>query len=468
MTSVSAVDYIVILLYVVCFVAIGIYVTKKKVKSSKDFSTAGQSMGLWTVVGSTIATCMGATIIFGNYELVYSSGIKGMVSTFFWYFGWIFLVLMSGRLRASGASTIPGYIKIKYNEKTQKIASFAVLCMGISSTAAQFRSFGSMTEALNLCDTNTGIWIGACVILLFTVFSGLWGVAITDTIQSVMILVVVGAVIPITATLAAGGFNAAYASIDPSKLTFAGSTMTTGTMIGYALSNLFACGAHPAYAQRSLAAKDDKTAQKGQLIAMIISFAVTFIAVWPAFFMNELFPDMTNGSLFVPAFIATYFPIGLKGLSLAIVLGLLLTTGDTFLLLLSSTLSEDIIRPARPDLSDEKMLKIQRLICVLSTFIIVALALYIPSITRVFKIGGSAYGCSVFFPLFLGCFWKKVNTKAVTLSMMICCPLSIFWDFVLAGYTGQQGSLIAGIVSFVICFFGSLIINAREKSNAAA
>lgn len=461
-------DYAVILIYILAFIAIGAVITKKKVKSAADYSTASRGMGLFTVVGSTVATCMGATIIFGNFQLVYSSGIKGLIAALTWYIGWICLPVMAGRLYDTGAISLPDYIQKRYNPLARKIASYSVLCMGISSLAAQFRSVGSMSQALGLCDANTGIIIGAIVILLFTVFSGLWGVAITDTIQSIMILAVVGFVIPIAATVVAGGPKEAIAAIDPAKLSFKGSTMTTGVFVGYIITKSFSAGAHPAYSQRVFAAKNRKVAVWGQVISIIICTAIVLVAVWPALFLNKIFPDMTDGSLFVPAFVAAYFPIGIRGLVLAVILGLLLTTGDTFLMLFSSTVTDDIIRHAKPNIEDKKLLRIGRLACVLATVGTVLMAMYIPDITRLISIGGSSFCCTVFFPLILGCYWKKINTKAVTVSMCICCPLSIIWDFFLAKPTGQSGSLIAGITSFVICVLGSLILNAREQKKASA
>ena len=110
---------------------------------------------------------------------------------------------------------------------------------------------------------------------------------------------------------------------------------------------------------------------------------------------------------------------------------------------------------------------LQRFFCVAACGLIIAMSLYIPSIAELFKIGGSAFGCSVFFPALLGCFWKKINTKAVQFAMPFCCVLSIFWDLFLIKLTGQSGSVIAGTASFVICVFGSLILNARKNGTAA-
>ena len=465
--TISGLDYVVLIVYLFAFIFAGYVISKRMVKSSKDFATAGQGMGFLTVVGSTVATCMGASIIFGNFQLMYSSGLRGFLIGYFWHIGWIFLVLMSGRLRKSGATSIPQFLEMRYSPFVRKVASYAVLCMGIASTAAQFRAAGSMSEALGLCTATTGIIIGGIVILLFTVFSGMWGVSITSTIQSVLIVITVGIVIPITAISIMGGPAQAVAAADRSMLSFGESDMTISIFIGYALSNLFACGAHPAYASKSLAAKDTKTAVSGQLCALIICGIIQAVALIPVLFGRAMFPNLTDSSQFIPTFIATYFPVGLKGLCISIVLSLLITTGDTFLLLISTTLTEDIIRPVYPNMDDRKMMMLQRFFCVAACGLIIAMSLYIPSIAELFKIGGSAFGCSVFFPALLGCFWKKINTKAVQFAMPFCCVLSIFWDLFLIKLTGQSGSVIAGTASFVICVFGSLILNARKNGTAA-
>mgnify|MGYP007098956947 CR=1 FL=1 len=44
------------------------YLAKKKIKKASDFTTAGQSLGTFTVAGSIISTCMGASILFSNYQ----------------------------------------------------------------------------------------------------------------------------------------------------------------------------------------------------------------------------------------------------------------------------------------------------------------------------------------------------------------------------------------------------------------
>lgn len=463
---ISAIDFGIIFLYIISFIVIGIVITKKKVKSASDYTNAGQSLTLLVIIGSTLATNMGSAVIFGNYQLIHNSGIWGVFTFLGWYVGWFILAFTSRKMRSTGATSIPNYLERRFGPLARNIAAVAVLCMGIASTAAQFKSVGSVTASLGLCDANTGILVGALVILLFTVFSGLWGVAITDTIQSILILITVGLVVPVVAFKAAGGVNAAVTSITP--IPFEDCGLGLGIFLSYWLADFFSGGAHPAYCQRSLAAKSDDIAWKGQVITCIISLVITLVASSPALFINKIFPDMVDGSQFVPTLIATYFPVGLKGLALACILGLLLTTGDTFLLLLSSTITDDIVRPRKPDINDKKLLNLGRLVCILGTVVIVGLALYIPTITELFKLGGSAVGCTTFFPITLGCFWKKLNTKAAVASMYVALPTSIIWDLFLKSATGMGGSLIAAPVSLAICVIGTLILNNKELSPKAA
>ena len=59
---------------------------------------------------------------------------------------------------------------------------------------------------------------------------------------------------------------------------------------------------------------------------------VWLISVIPPLWINQIFPDMTDGSLFVTRLVATYMPVGLRGMVIAVVLSLLITTGNSFLL----------------------------------------------------------------------------------------------------------------------------------------
>lgn len=465
-TLLSGIDYGVIILYNVILIGIGLYIAKKNVKSAKDFTAAGQSLGTLTVAGSIISTCMGASVLFSNYQLINNTGISGMMTNIFWYVGWFILILLVGRMRATGATSIPEFISMRFGKKAQKIAAWSVVIVGMSTCAAQFMSFGAMMESLNIADANTGVMIGTLVIVVFTFFSGLWGTAITNTIQSLFILIVCVLVIPFTAASAAGGFGSAIENINPEQLSMDGAfSMTPILFFSYMVSSTLNVACEPSYSKYSLAAKDKKAAIVGQAIACVVCLFVTFWAAFPAFFIGQIFPDMTDGSLFVPRLVATFLPIGIRGFVIAIVLSLLITTGNSFLLLLTSSISNDVIQPMYPDMEDKKLLKINRVIIVLGAVIIAVLAMIIPDIVTAFKIGGNAFGPVVAIPVLLGFFWKGINEHAVNWAMVIGCASSILLDivFIIHG-DGAIGNIFACGISLAICIFGSMYFNSKAKA----
>lgn len=467
-TLLSGIDYGVIVLYNAVLILVGMYLAKRKVKSASDFTTAGQSLSTLTVAGSIISTCMGASVLFSNYQLIHNTGLRGALTSAFWYAGWLILILLVGKIRRTGASSIPDYISMRFGQKAQKISAWSIVIVGLSTCAAQFKSAGATMESLGICGPTLGIIIGAAIIVLFTFFSGLWGSAVTNSIQSIFILITVVIIIPLVAANAAGGFSTAMANIPPEKLDFSGSSMSMMLFFSYMVGSSLNTACEPSYSKYSLAAKDEKAAVRGQLVAWAVCTAIAVISLIPPLWIGQIFPDMTDGSLFVPRLIATYLPVGVRGFIIAVVLSLLITTGNSFLLLLTSSITDDVIRPMKPDISDKALLRISRLIIAGGAAVIATLAIVVPDIATAFKIGGNAFGPVVAIPVLLSFFWKGINKKAVSIAMVASVLTSICMDiyFVYVAGEGAIGNMYACVVSLVINIFGSLYFNAKEKAAA--
>jgi SSS family solute:Na+ symporter len=339
--------------------------------------------------------------------------------------------------------------------------------MSVSSCAAQFLSIGTICEALGICSREKGVWIGAALVILFTVFSGLWGVALTDTVQSVILMIAFGLIFPIAVFKTAGGWNAIVdfnlaQSADRMNM-FSG--IAPISMVGWALYYGLSTGSDPSFSQRIFSAKDTKSAIKGQVVAWAFTLVIVgFVSAFPGLAIGKIFPDIRHGSEFTPLFIVTYLPAALKGIMISSLLGLMLTSGDTYLLLLSSTISHDIVRPYYPDMEEKKLLRLTKLICVLSAALICGMALYVDSIYQLFKTGGGAYGAGVFFPLILGCFWKKAKAKAINLGMLVGTVVSFGFDMLIKIPLGLNidGVLIGAALCLIICVTGSLILSKDE------
>lgn len=463
--DVPVIDFAVILLFLIVIIGIGARASKK-MKTARDFTTAGQKLSWFTCTGSCIASAIGANVVIGKYEVILESGVSGIVASWFWWIGWLFLLLLAKPLRASGAYSIPNFLQMRYGEKTRKIGAVCVLISTISLTAAQFLAVGNVLEALGICGRKTGVWVSAVIIVLFTVFSGLWGVAITDTFQSIFLLIAFGIIFPIAVFRTAGGWGPIVASHTAEELSFFRG-MAPITMAGWFFYHIFATGADPVFAQRIFSAKDTKTAVSSQFAAWLVTIFVTgIICALPALAIHTIFPEMTVGSQFTPKFLLTYMPPVIRGLMLSFLLSMMLTSGDSQLLTLTSTIMDDMIRPRlKKDTSEKKIMVLNRVSCIVAACLVCIMALYFGKIYQCLKTGGSAYGAGIFIPLVLGCFWKKANVRAVNIGMLSGLIVSFGFDLFLKIPLGLQldGVILGGILCLVICVGGSLLWPERVK-----
>ena len=79
-----------------------------------------------------------------------------------------------------------------------------------------------------------------------------------------------------------------------------------------------------------------------------------FLSALPGLAIQQIFPEITAGNQFTPIFIVTYLPAVVRGLMLAGLLGLMLTSGDSYLLLLASTVTDDVVVPIKKDMDEKK------------------------------------------------------------------------------------------------------------------
>ncbi|XCP83790.1 sodium:solute symporter family protein [Roseburia hominis] len=457
-------DILVIILYIILMIIISVRASKK-IKNAHDYNHAGQNMSWIMIAGTCIATTMGANMVLGKYDLIVESGLSGIVSYLFWWVGWGFLLLLAKPLRESGAISIPQFIEKKYGSTARKIASYCVLLSMVSFCASSFLAIGNILEALGICNHEVGTWIGAIVVISFTIFSGLWGVVLTDTIQSVLLLIGFGILFPIIVIKTAGGWETIVAYNGPERMQIWGGIAPV-TMLGWVVYNILSVGANATYAQRIFLAKSTRDAVRGHLVAWVFTLAVCGVfSALPGLASNMIFPEV-KGSQFTPLFIVTYFPVIVRGLMLSILLALILTSGNSYLMLLSSTVVDDIIRPIKKDLSDKKVIFVTRTICVLSAGIICIMALYVDKLYQLTKTGGSAYGAGIFFPLVIGCFAKKVNARAVCASMVAGTLTSFCFDMFLKIPLGldMDGGPIGAALCLIIILSGYLSKKEIRKS----
>ncbi len=430
----------------------------KKMTSSDDVTGSAKNFSIPLIVGATVATYMGASAGVGNMQLFLASGFSGLTPRYAWFVGWIVLCVMAGRLRASGANTLPEFISVKYGRSTQKVSSAAALIYTMSSIAGQFMACGTVFYMLGLGSVKTGIIVLGIVIIVLALFGGLKGLAITNTIQSAFIIAICVIIIPAIAIIKAGGIGGMteyWQATDPTHLNFVAGLSPT-VFIGYCVSYLLCCGAEPSYAGKFLAAKDTKTGVKGAVASMITCAILPIPMCIAAMCLPKVLPGVTDGSLFFPEMINNFMPPVVKGFAMFAFLSLFLTTGDSFLQLVSVLITNDYVKPLMPDADDKKIVRIHRTTTVLVGILAIIVGLVGGTIVDVMALGAGCYGAAVFFPLVLACYSKRhYVSRNINIAMIVGCVVTLVWNPLLSEVTGIAGVIVGAVCCMIICFIGS-------------
>ncbi len=467
--NLSVLDYGVIILYLLGMVAIGA-IFSKKVTSNDDYALAGRSLTIPVMVGTSVATCVGASAAFGNMGLVQKSGvITGLITLGLWFVGWGVLIVMAIPLRRSGAITLPDFLSKKFGRGAGIIASAVTVIQQVASVAAQCASIGAMFALFGLTDKNTGIIIGGVVILLYTITGGFYAVAVTDVVQCVLLIVCLIGIVPVFAFSHAGGVAHVFANTS-----WDWSAVNVPDLIALALSYFIAAGAHASYTQRILASKDEKTAFVGSVISNGIGWIANWATVLTACAIPFVMPDLADHEQFVCALIGGYFPPVIKGLFISAILACVMSTADSFLIMAGTTFSCDVVKPLFPKLTDKKVLMISRITTLTVAVLGIGFALGGGGIFHLFQTGAAAYGAAIFIPLLCGVFWKGANSKAIDIAMVVGCATTLLWNKLgLKAATDAvihfpvDGVLAGVILCAVVVIAGSLILGVSTSEEAA-
>ncbi len=182
-------------LYLLVSVGLGLYASTR-VKNSSDYANAGRSLPLPVVIATVFATWFGSETVLGIPARFAEHGLSGTVED---PFGASLCLIFVGlffarKLYRLNLLTIGDYFKQRYNRPVEVIASLCIVISYLGWVSAQITALGLVFSVLTngAISMSTGMIAGAVIVLVYTLFGGMWSVALTDAFQ--MSLIVIGMV----------------------------------------------------------------------------------------------------------------------------------------------------------------------------------------------------------------------------------------------------------------------------------
>jgi SSS family solute:Na+ symporter len=432
----SVPDFIVIGLYIAILLGIGGWVSFRH-RGSEDFFLGGRSMK-WRSIGLSIfGTNIGPTFLIASCGAGYTTGL---VNANYEWMAWIFLALL-GMVFVPyylhyRVSTMPEFLLRRFGTGTYRFmvgyALFGTIVLWIGGT---LYAGGSLLAQLLDWNLLFSISVLAFLATVFTVTGGLRAVMVTDSFQSILIILGAGS-LTISALWHVDGWDAlrtiSVGGQDPS-MTWelfqpAGSaTPWYAFILGYPVLSLWFWCSDQTIVQRVLGGESLEESQKGTLFCGFLKILPPFIFILPGILAAVLLPGIEDDKLVFLNMVDTFLGSGFKGLIVAVIFAAVVSTLNSGLNSFSTVVTLDILgRISKEPMSSRATRYWGMFVTLLAAVLAIAIALYLNAAQQrgglnLFDLFQSLIGymappvATVFV---LGIFWRKATSAAALATLV--------------------------------------------------
>ncbi len=457
-------DYALMVLYLLVMVAIGFWASKK-IKTTDDFALGGRTLTPFVIICSSVATATGAGACLGQAGRGYDEGFSALWLVIAWAIGMFALALMAKKIHRTGAVSISGIFEKYHGKSVGRMCSVYTLVYSIGTLISQIMGMGTVLQLL-LNDIGMSytlaVIIGGTITILYTLQGGFLAVAYTDTIQMIILGVSVAIVFPIVVLsgMAETSLQTIEAVFTPGTFDLFHNTSFMSLLAVICIYTFSACTGIP-YIQRVLASRTDKEARTSQIIASFGYLIVGGVVVIAAVLARSIFPEIDDSQTVVVKTIIEHFPTVLAGLGIAGLIAAVMSSVDSYLIVVSQIFTQDIYGWVVKDMTPKKEIKVCRISTVAFGVIALLIALAFNSILVVFEFTTAIYSAAIFFPFILTLYWKKTKPNAIIMGMIAGSLVALF--FKVFPMAGIDGVILGNSISLIVTVVASLVLEDAKK-----
>ncbi len=460
-----------VIFYLVISIGIGMYAATK-VKNTEDYVAAGRSLPMFMVIAMVFATWFGAETVLGIPATFLDENLGGTISD---PFGASLALILFGlffarKLYKMNLLTLGDFFRKRYNRPVEVVISLAIALSYLGWVSAQVTALGLVFNVLSngAISQAEGILIGAAVVLLYTLYGGMWSVALTTFVQMTVIVIgllwisklvgdmpEVNGIAPVVAHAAAAGKFEFWPPLEwAAIITFIAGLLTMG----------FGSVPQQDVFQRANSSKNETVAVWGTVIGGTLYFLFAAVPIYLTYAATMVDPAMTgellkqDAQLVLPTFVKTHLPLAAQIIFYGALLSVIMSTASGTLLAPSVTISENILKEFMPHhrMSQKKLLWVTRGVVLAFSILVVAYSLWaLQSETSIHQMVENAYKVTLacaFVPLVAGLYWKRANNLGATLSIVFGLVVWIAMEFIApeAALPPQFAGFIASATGMIL------------------
>ncbi len=472
----STIDTVIFVSYALLIVGIGLWVSRKKGKTSEDYFLAGKSLPWWAVGASLIAANISAEQFIGMSGSGFAIGLA--IASYEWMAAITLIIVGKYFLPVfieKGLYTIPEFIEKRFSKSLKTILAIFWIALFVFVNLTAVLYLGAIALDTIIGDGSGDIFMYsifglALFAAAYSLYGGLSAVAWTDVLQVVLLLMggIITTIFALQNVAPDGSFFGGIAYMFeqvPEKFSM---VLEKGELItpngkdawwdlpgiavlvgGLWVANLYYWGFNQYIIQRTLAAKSLKEAQKGIMLAAFLKLVLPFIIVIPgivAYVMNSgpagVTPETADPSFLnaaggiindnaAPWLIKSFIPNGLKGLVLAALAAAIVSSLASMLNSTATIFTMDIYKPYfGPKKSENHLVNVGRVTATVALIIAVAIAPQLKNLEQVFQYIQEYTGVvspGILAVFMLGLFWRKTTDKAAIWGVVLSIPIALFF-----------------------------------------
>lgn len=423
----SVVLGIVIFYFIVMF-GIGLW-ANTKMKSSKEFLVAGQTLGFFVMAIATFSSIQSGFGMIGHTANTYAWGLQALVAAALlvplsFALSWFLLGSRLFRIaRAHQVYSIPDVIRIRYpNGSAHFSMAIAMFVGSVAYMTAQVTAMGVIVAIIFDTSIVTGAIIGSVVVASYTIAGGMLAAVWTDLVQGLLMIVMSVAVF-FAATNTVGGWSNMLSTIENADVGFLklDSTQPITWIFAFVFLAILGTSAQPQLVTKFLMLRSSSELRWGALVAAVAYAVTTLFALSIGLAMRALTiegraPELETIDNTTTWFLDNMTSPAFAGFVMAGLLAAIMSSASSFITIGASSLTRDLTSSLGKVVHRELLWG--RLA---SAFVVVCsllLSLYLTQVVFLLgAIGWAAFAAAIFAPLVLGLYWRRATGIATTVAV---------------------------------------------------
>ena len=455
-----------VVVYLLVTIGIGLYAAKR-VKTTADFAIAGRHLPLVMIVTTTFATWFGSETVLGIPAKFVNNGLNGVVEDPFGAGTCLILVglFFAGKLYKMTLLTISDYYRERFGRIVEILCSLIIMLSYLGWVSAQVTALGLVFNLLSAgaISMPAGMAIGVVSILAYTLFGGMWSVAVTDFIQMIILVIGLAVLAVFAGDLAGGADKVISLAVSRDMFKFWPEPNFKDILFFFASAITMMLGSIPQQDvfQRVMSANKESAARNGPVIGGVCYILFAFVPMFLVASALIIMPEQTAALLkddpqkILPTLVLEKMPFVMQVLFFGALLSAIKSTASATLLAPSVTFTENIWRQFRPRTSDRHELMTMRITVLVFSLCVLAYAIYSQG-KPIYEMVSGAYQVTLvgaFVPLVAGLYWKKASTQGALFAIVLgvvawllflATPAGEWFPAQLAGLLASGAGMLVG------------------------